>query len=118
MPPPVESPPAGEARALVDRIAASLPFQRSPRLRELLLYIADSALQDPPIALTEQQIGTAVFHRPLQFDTGADTIVRVQVSQLRKRLEHYFLTDGLQERIRVEIPRGSYNAAFRVVRDD
>src|SRR5271157_168649 len=108
------TPPAAEARELIERIVASSGFQRSPRLRELLKFIAESSLQTPAGPLTEQQIGISIFHRPPQYDSSADTIVRVQISQLRKRLEHYFLTEGQNERVFVEIPRGSYNAIFQV----
>jgi hypothetical protein len=107
-------PTPAQARALVERIAASSTFQRSPRLRELLQYISECALRHPPTSLTEQQIGIAIFHRPPQYDSSSDTIVRVQMSQLRKRLEHYYLTEGQGEPAVIEIPRGSYNAVFHL----
>jgi hypothetical protein len=109
----VPAPEAGTVRALAERITASPSFQRSPRLREVLRYIVESALQDPPLALTEHQIGVSIFNRPPQYDSSSDTIVRVQVSQLRKKLEHYYLTLGQNEPLVIEIPRGSYNAVFR-----
>jgi len=109
----ISAPAAAEIRALAERIAASSSFQRSPRLRELLKFIVESALQEPPLALTEHQIGVSIFNRPPQYDSSSDTIVRVQVSQLRKKLEHYYLTEGQNELVVVEIPRGSYNALFR-----
>jgi len=92
-----------------------MDFQRSARLRELLRYIVECSQQDPPVILSEQQIGSAVFGRPPEYDTSSDTIVRVQISQLRRRLEHYYLTEGQGEVIRIEIPRGSYSAVFRSV---
>ena len=102
-----------EAKALVDRITRSAPFERSPRLQELLRFIAESSLADPSAPLTEQQIGVAVFKRSPQYDTTSDTIVRVQVSQLRKRLEHYYLKEGESETLLLDVPRGSYHAVFR-----
>jgi hypothetical protein len=102
-----------EAKALVNRIAASPGLERSPRLQELLRFLADASLSDRPSPLTEQQVGEAVFKRSPQYDTTSDTIVRVQVSQLRKRLEHYYLTEGESEVLFLEVPRGSYNAVFR-----
>jgi hypothetical protein len=114
MPDAVRNPTAAEAKSLADRIAASSGFQRSPRLRELLQFIVQSSIDHPGCPLTEQQIGIAVFRRPPQYDSSSDTIVRVQVSQLRKRLEHFYLTEGASEPLILEIPRGAYNAAFSV----
>ncbi|MGA2327363.1 MAG: hypothetical protein ABSH05_13855 [Bryobacteraceae bacterium] len=63
--------------------------------------------------ISEHQIGVAVFGRPAGYDSVADTIVRVQVSQLRRRLEHYFLTHGQNEPAVMEIPGGPYVPVFR-----
>ena len=42
-----------------------------------------------------------------------DNIVRVNASELRKRLETYFATEGAEDQIIIEIPRGSYTPVFR-----
>src|SRR5579883_380125 len=99
-------------RALVNRVAASEPFANSPRLRKLLLYLVDCALHEPPLPQTEQQVGVAVFNRTAGYDTSADAIVRVQMSEIRKRLKYYFLSAGARESLVVEIPRGSYLPVF------
>ena len=45
-------------RALVDRIAASESFKRSPRLRKLLIYLGEYALRDEQSPLTEQRLAS------------------------------------------------------------
>src|SRR5215471_15568753 len=100
-------------RELVARIVTSESFVKSPRLRDLFLHLSESALRDPASTLTEQQVGVAVFNRPAGYDTSADTVVRVQASAVRKRLKYYFLSEGLQEPLVVELPRGSYVPVFR-----
>src|SRR5262249_49759220 len=80
----------------------------SPRLRELFMYLAECAIRDPQSPLTEHQVGIAVFKRPEGYDTSSDTVVRVQASELRKRLKYYFLSEGLHEPLVMELPRGSY----------
>jgi len=99
--------------ALVERVAASANLQRAPRLRELFRYLCEEALRNPDGRLSEQQVGVAVFERPAQYDTNADTIVRVQVSQLRRKLEHHFLAEGRAEPLVIELPKGSYLPVFR-----
>jgi hypothetical protein len=99
-------------RALVNRVAASEPFAKSPRLRELFTYLAECALRDPHSSVTEQQVGVAVFNRSAGYDTSSDTVVRVQASEVRKRLKYYFLSEGLNEPLLMELPRGSYLPIF------
>jgi hypothetical protein len=95
---------------LANRIASSL--QRSRRLQELLLFLAERALRHPGTLIREQEIGAAVFGRPATYDASTDTIVRVHIFQLRKRLKEYFENEGTSEAVLVDIPKGSYNLEF------
>jgi len=97
-----------ECRALLDRVVNSRELKRALRLRELLCYIGKRSLKPQPGILREQEIGAAVFGRPEEYDTNLDNIVRVNVSELRKRLAHYFEDEGADEKIVMEIPRGGY----------
>jgi hypothetical protein len=81
-------------------------------LRDLLDFIGRRALRQDPGTLREQEIGAAVFGRPDEYDTNLDNIVRVNVSELRKRLAHYFENEGATESMVIEIPRGGYLQIF------
>ena len=48
------------------------------------------------------------------FDPQNDPIVRIEVGRLRRDLEHYYLTDGRDDPIRITIPKGHYVPAFEV----
>jgi hypothetical protein len=99
-----------EARSqLEERVSNSALFQRSHRLRELFVYLCHAA----PGAVTEHRIGVDVFRRQPDYDSSADTIARVQVSQLRKKLQEFFLAEGASEPVIIEIPKGSYTPVFR-----
>jgi hypothetical protein len=63
--------------------------------------------------LTEQEIAAAVFGRTADFDPTTDTLVRVQFSHLRKRLQLYFSSEGLDEPLLLDLPKGSYLPRFR-----
>ena len=106
-------PVASRSRELLEKIAASESFQKSKRLRDLLLYLGERSLQDPHCTIREQEIGVEVFGRAPDYDTSHDTLVRVHVSQLRKKLQEFFTTEGRRESVLVEIPKGSYVAVFR-----
>ncbi|HEY6391286.1 MAG TPA: hypothetical protein VIX89_08415 [Bryobacteraceae bacterium] len=93
---------------VVQRVAGSASFQRSPRLRELLLYICERSIQNRPGELREQQIGCGVFGRKSDYNPGEDNIVRVEIRQLRKRLQEYFASEGKDDPYEILIPKGAY----------
>lgn len=103
---------ATERWELIERILNSQEFKRAQRLRELLLYIGTQSIKSGITSIHEQEIGGAVFGRSGDYDTSLDNIVRVNVTELRKRLVHYFEHEGSNETLLVEIPRGAYIPVF------
>jgi hypothetical protein len=97
---------------LLQRVVNSLELRRATRLRELLIYLGERSLKSHAASIREQEIGAAVFGRPESYDTNIDNIVRVNVSELRKRLSHYFESEGMHEPVLMEIPRGGYLPVF------
>jgi hypothetical protein len=102
-----------ERRALIERVAASEQFSRSARLRDFLLYVGKQSLKEGCPEIHEHEIGARVFGRPVSYDRSADNIVRVNATELRKRIESYFETIGADEPLIFEIPRGAYRLVFR-----
>jgi hypothetical protein len=107
------APDADACWTLVERIASSKALKRAIRLRDLLLYVGRRSLKEHRDKIHESEIGAAVFGRPAEYDTSADPIVRVNATELRKRIEAYFGSEGLHETLVMEIPRGSYIPVFR-----
>jgi len=101
-----------EKRALIDRIVASAQFRRSARMRDFLLYVGGQSLKDGCPEIHEQEIGAKVFGRRSGYDTSQDNIVRVAATELRKRIELYFASEGANETLILEIPRGGYKPIF------
>jgi hypothetical protein len=97
---------------LVERILESHGFQRADQLRKILTYISRRVILQPHDSIREYEIACDVLGRRQDFDSGSDTIVRVQVSHLRRKLEVYFAAEGAKEPLRLTIPRGSYAASF------
>lgn len=108
-----ERPPYEACWALLERIAASAQLKRATRLQELLFYVGKRSLEGGAEAVHEQQVGVEVFRRHEGYDTTVDNIVRTNVSDLRKRLESYFQSEGRDEPLIMEIPRGSYVTVFK-----
>ena len=53
-----------------------------------------------------------MFGRAADFDPRLDSTVRVQTGRLRSKLGEYYANDGIEYRVVVEIPRGSYHVVF------
>ncbi|HEX4039499.1 MAG TPA: hypothetical protein VHX37_15680 [Acidobacteriaceae bacterium] len=101
-----------ERWALIERVAASEQFSRSVRLRDFLLYVGRQSLKEGCPEIHEQEIGARVFGRPASYDRGSDNIVRVNATELRKRIEAHFRSTGAAESLIFEIPRGAYRLVF------
>lgn len=108
----LDQPGIDERRALLDRVASSAQFRRSARLRDFLLYVGGQSLKDGCPEIHEQEIGAKVFGRSASYDRSQDNIVRVNATELRKRIEQYFATEGSNETLVLEIPRGGYKPVF------
>jgi hypothetical protein len=100
---------------LIERIAASPPFQKSARLRDLLCFLAERTLRGQTQDLSEQRIGRAVFGKAQDYSVVEDSSVRMPVRQLRLKLHEYFDGEGRGEPVSVEIPKGAYTTLFRPV---
>jgi|SRR5665213_102133 len=107
-----EQPSLEERRALIQRLAGYDQISRSARLQSFLHYVGKQSLKDGCPEISEEEIGTRVFGRPASYDRGQDNIVRVNATELRKRIELYFATVGAHESLIFEMPRGGYKLIF------
>lgn len=98
----------------IDRLTKSHILHSSESLCKLLRYLAEHSLDHPGIALKEYQIATEVLGRPVGFDPQSDSTVRVQAGRLRVKLAEYYAQEGVDDPIRVEIPKGSYALMFHL----
>jgi hypothetical protein len=108
----LDQPSIDERRALIERVAAGAQLRRSARLRDFLLYVGGQSLKQGCPEIREQEIGAKVFGRSSSYDRSQDNIVRVNATELRKRIELYFASEGANETLILEIPRGGYRPLF------
>ena len=99
-------------RGQIDKLLSSHALHGSESLCKLLRYLADHALEHPGAAPKEYQIATEVFGRPSNFDPHLDSTVRVQAGRLRGKLAEYYATEGAEDSVLVDFPRGTYALAF------
>lgn len=96
----------------IDRLVNSHTLHGSESLCKLLRYLADHAIRKPGVALKEYQIATEVFGRPAEFDPQVDSLVRVQAGRLRSKMAEYYASEGADDPILVELPKGTYALTF------
>jgi len=104
-------------RAHLEQVLASTALAGSERLRRLLQFLVESALSGRSIDVKEYTIGIEVFDRRPAYDTRTDSTVRVHIGKLRDRLDHYYLTEGRESAVRIELPRGTYIPEFRFIHE-
>ena len=90
------------------KVASSGTFQGSDTLKNVLLYVGRRSLQSPTAAIKEYEIATQVLGRSEDFDSQADSIVRVTMNRLRQKLAEYYRTEGSEDECIVDIPKGHY----------
>ena len=81
-------------------------------LCKLLRYLAEHSIDHPGVALKEYQIATEVFGRPADFDPQVDSTIRVQAGRLRSKLTAYYSSEGADDSVVLEMPKGSYLLSF------
>jgi hypothetical protein len=96
----------------VERLVNSHTLHGSESLCKLLRYLADHAIKHPGVALKEYQIATEVFGRPTDFDPHLDALVRVQAGRLRSKIAEYYASEGTDDPVVVELPKGTYAITF------
>jgi hypothetical protein len=101
-----------EIQKQLGRIIHSKTFRHASALQRLLQYLITRAIEDPFGDIKEYTIGTEVFERGADYDPQSDTIVRVQIHRLRLKVKEYYESEGANDPILVEIPKGHYIPAF------
>ena len=96
----------------IDRLVNSHALHGSESLCKLLRYLAKHAVDHPGAPIKEFQIATEVLGRSSDFDPQLDSMVRVQAGRLRSKLNEYYGSDGLEDPIVVELPKGTYVLSF------
>ncbi len=100
-------------RDCLDRIVRGKGFRRSLRMVRFLRFAVEKTLEGKGDELKEYAVGVEVFDRGESFDPAADNIVRVEANRLRSKLKGYYETEGADDPVVIDFPRGGYFAEFR-----
>jgi len=97
----------------LQRILDSTEFLATQRQRDLLQFVVMETLAGRDHEIKGFTIATRVFGRNENFDQSTDPIVAIQANSLRRALERYYLVEGKQDPVFIDIPKGTYVPTFR-----
>src|SRR5262249_18164893 len=109
---PVDS-EAQAAQRQLDKVLASPGFARNERMSRFLRFVVERHLEGRDPELKESLIAIEVFGRAPGYDSKQDPIVRTEASRLRARLNEYYLAQGKDDPVVIELPKGGYIPVVR-----
>lgn len=99
-------------QAQVHRIIQSKAFRTSEVHRNLLQYLAEKSLSGTADAVKEYTVGLDVFAKPASYDPRQESVVRMHVGRLRQKLAEYYRSEGVDDLIFVDVPKGGFKVTF------
>lgn len=100
------------AREQIDRILASDTLRASEVLRRLLRFLAEKTFSGEAEHLKEYSVGLDALGKPATYDPRQDSGVRLQASRLRQKLDEYYRTEGGNDPLTIELPRGRFKIVW------
>ena len=100
-------------RAALDKILVSPGFANADRISRFLRYTVEETLNGQTDKLKESFLGVDVFGRKPTYDPRVDAVVRTEAVKLRARLRDYYESEGREDEIVIDLPKGGYIPAFR-----
>lgn len=97
----------------VEKICNCKEFKSKELLCRFLSYIVSEYLAGREDNIKGYNIGVDVFNRGDDFDPGQDALVRIHAGRLRRILDLYYLKDGKNDPVKIEIPKGAYAPNFK-----
>ena len=104
---------ADDVREQLQRLLSNTAFRATEAQRSFLSFVVEKMLAGEADEIKGYTVATRVFGRREDFDQSTDPIVSIQANKLRRALEHYYLTAGQQDALRIDMPKGSYVPTFK-----
>jgi hypothetical protein len=100
-------------RQQVEKILHSGEFSGSEVLRNLLSFLTNHSIERPGEVVKEYELAIAVPGKAQGFDPRLDSAVRVHAARLRSKLAEYYMSDGADDPVLIEVPKGAYHLTWR-----
>jgi TolB-like protein/cytochrome c-type biogenesis protein CcmH/NrfG len=99
-------------RRELDLVLGSEGFARNERLSSFLRFVVERHLEGRDPELKESVIAVEIFGRSPDYNPRRDPIVRTEATRLRARLSQYYVSEGKDDALVIELPKGGYSPCF------
>ena len=99
-------------RQCLERILQSSYFRASSRSKQFLHFVVEKKLDGHEDEIKERTIGIELFGRIADFETSGDWIVRVNATDVRRRLGQYYQEARDPDPVQIVLPPGTYVPEF------
>lgn len=96
----------------VDRILQSEELRSSDVLRRLLRFLADKSVSGEADSLKEYIVAIEGLGKPSSYDPRQNSAVRIQAARLRQKLSEYYRTEGKDDDVLIDLPKGRFKLTF------
>ena len=87
-------------------------FMAAERLGLFLRYVVEQTINGHSDRIKQYNIAVDALGYGPDFDPQTDSIIRIQARRLRRTLDRYYQGPGIEDPIRIEIPKGGYVPVF------
>src|SRR5882724_7329648 len=96
----------------IERIVHSEQFRSSEVLRRLLTFLSEKAIAGEADNLKEYVVAIDGLGKSSTYDPQHNSAVRIQMGRLRQRLAEYYRTEGKNDPMLVDLPKGRFRLTF------
>ena len=89
-------------------ILSSPLFIKAKKQKKFLEFIVGETLEGRDSTIKAYTIATEVYGRKKSFDPQQDPIIRIEAGRLRRRLNTYYSSEGKDDQIIIDVPKGGY----------
>jgi adenylate cyclase len=100
--------PTDKIEAQLKRILATPEFVAGKKMSQFLQYVVEQSLNGQSGSIKQYTIAVEALGYEADFDPTANPSVRTLARRLRRALEQYYSAQGIEDPIRIDIPKGSY----------
>ncbi len=97
----------------IERIVHSEQFRSSEVLRRLLTFLSEKAIAGEADNLKEYVVAIDGLGKSSTYDPQHNSAVRIQMGRLRQRLAEYYRTEGKNDPMIVDLPKGRFRLTFQ-----
>jgi len=104
--------PPDKIAAQLKRILATPEFVTRKKVSQFLRYVLEQSLNGQSGSIKQYTIAVEALGYGADFDPTNNPTVRIEAQRLRRSLDQYYSAQGIEDPVRIDIPKGGYVPVF------